>query len=239
MGWCKFERGWLDSEMFEGAPYDERSAWAWMIGEANWEDGFKGINGQRIALKRGQFTASIRFMADKFGWSTNRVLRFIQILKKWHSVETATETGQTIVTVVNYSKYQDEKAKTRNSNGDTGGDSNGDKLEELKEVEEVKNKLFVEEFEVFFSNFPRKRRGARDKAFKAYKAARSRATIGEINAGLMAYIESDEVARGYAKGCAAWLNDDRWSNDYRPPKQSAGKQDYFTQQMEAAARGAK
>lgn len=29
------------------------------------------------------------------------------------------------------------------------------------------------------------------------------------------YSKSDEVAKGFAKGCAAWLNDDRFNNFYK------------------------
>ena len=33
--------------------------------------------------------------------------------------------------------------------------------------------------------------------------------------------EAIEVAQGMAKGCAAWLNDDRWTSDYSKNPASA------------------
>lgn len=71
-----------------------------------------------------------------------------------------------------------------------------------------------EEFDEFWQSFPRQRRGSKDKAFKSYLEARKRAGEIEIYSGALSYAASDEVARGFAKGCAAWLNDDRWANDY-------------------------
>jgi len=44
--------------------------------------------------------------------------------------------------------------------------------------------------------------------------ALTRATEKEIMDGLEAYRTSSEVTRGFAKGAAAWLNDDRWTSKY-------------------------
>lgn len=70
-------------------------------------------------------------------------------------------------------------------------------------------------FGEFWSLYPRQRRGAKQNAFKAWQRAVERAPPGDIILGLRAYRESDEVRRGFAKGAAAWLNDDRWTTDYR------------------------
>lgn len=69
-------------------------------------------------------------------------------------------------------------------------------------------------FEEFWMLFPKQRAGSKAKALAAYRQALKRASHDEIMGGLKAYVESDEVARGFAKGAAAWLNDDRWTCDY-------------------------
>jgi hypothetical protein len=139
-GYVKMSRGWLDDEMFQDAPYSERDAWAWMIGEARYEEGKVSVAGRPMPIKRGQFYASIRFMAEKFQWSTNRVMRFLKRLEEWGAVKTATETGQTLVTICNYSKYQDNgntSGDTSENRGeDTGGDTPEDKQEEIQEIQE-------------------------------------------------------------------------------------------------------
>jgi uncharacterized protein YdaU (DUF1376 family) len=70
------------------------------------------------------------------------------------------------------------------------------------------------DFEDMWVQYPRQRRGSKDKAKVAYRGAVGRASHDEIYSGVMAYAASDEVERGFAKGCAAWLNDDRWTSDY-------------------------
>jgi|GEM_PF-2627512 len=86
-------------------------------------------------------------------------------------------------------------------------------------------------FEEFWVLFPTQRRGSKQKAQLAYIKAlkEKRATKEEILNGVQAYRDSDEVARGFAKGAAAWLGDDRWANDYsvtvhssEPIKQRSG-----------------
>ena len=69
-------------------------------------------------------------------------------------------------------------------------------------------------FEKFWEQYPRQRRGDKQKAFTAYKKALTKDTHENIYAGLLSYAASDEVERGYAKGCVPWLNDSRWLNDY-------------------------
>lgn len=66
----------------------------------------------------------------------------------------------------------------------------------------------------FWMLYPRQRRGSKEAAEKAWAKAITRATPDEILRGTTDYAQSDEVARGFAKGAAAWLNDDRWTSDY-------------------------
>jgi len=114
------ERGWLDSEVWGDAPYSEREAWSWMIGEANFDSHVKNISGIPVKLERGQFSASVRFMAKKFKWSTGRVQRYIKKLERWKMIKKRpeTDTGQNIITICNYCKYQNKKGKS-----DTGADT--------------------------------------------------------------------------------------------------------------------
>ena len=75
-------------------------------------------------------------------------------------------------------------------------------------------------FNTFWAKYPKQRAGAKDKARKKFVSIikAGRATVDEILQGVMAYCMSEEVADGYAKGCVAWLNDDRWLVNYKPAK---------------------
>lgn len=72
-------------------------------------------------------------------------------------------------------------------------------------------------FAEFWLLFPKQRAGSKAKAQAAYRQALKRASHDAIMGGLKAYIVSDEATKEggrFVKGCAAWLNDDRWACDY-------------------------
>ena len=74
-------------------------------------------------------------------------------------------------------------------------------------------------FERFWAEYPKQRAGAKEKAHSAFDAALKRhqeLTARSLIAKAQEYAQSDEVARGYAKGAQAWLNDDRFLQDYKP-----------------------
>lgn len=109
MSWYKVERGWLDNPFFQDSPYSERDAWQWMIGEAAFDECRISVGGKPFKLGKGQLYSSVRFMAQKFQWSTGRVARFLERLKEWGMVDTSVDTGQNLITICNYAKYQDRK----------------------------------------------------------------------------------------------------------------------------------
>lgn len=86
----------------------------------------------------------------------------------------------------------------------------------------VNNKLFTtplpfeNEFQEFWELFPRDRRGNKQKAYKAYLRVlkQKRSTVTQLLLSVSQYAKSEEVKRGFAKGCEAWLNDDRFNVNY-------------------------
>lgn len=76
--------------------------------------------------------------------------------------------------------------------------------------------MYKESFETFWSIYPKQRAGSKEKAYISFCKAikENRATEDKIIHSAELYSQSDEVKRGYAKGCAAWLNDDRFNNNY-------------------------
>ena len=73
----------------------------------------------------------------------------------------------------------------------------------------------MELFDQFWRVYPKQRAGNREKAMAAYRKAVKRGfSEADILAGAHAYAASREVAERFAKGAAAWLNDDRFTHDY-------------------------
>ena len=94
---------------------------------------------------------------------------------------------------------------------------------EKKEISKEKK-----EFEDFWAMYPKQRAGSKAKALVAYLKVlkEKRATEEHLLAKVKEYANSREVREGYAKGCAAWLNDDRFNSDYNGGTNNGIGKDY-------------
>lgn len=82
-------------------------AWLDLVQSARFEDTKQLIGNRFIEVKRGQMLVSLRFLASRWQWSTKKVNSFLDLLiqDKMITKETPKETGQTVVTICNYDKY--------------------------------------------------------------------------------------------------------------------------------------
>jgi hypothetical protein len=78
------------------------------------------------------------------------------------------------------------------------------------------NDKYMQDFEKFWALYPKQRAGSKTKAFASYCRAirEKRTTVDDLLRVCAVYAQSDEVKRGFAKGCSAWLNDDRFNVNY-------------------------
>ena len=86
-----------------------------------------------------------------------------------------------------------------------------------KTIQKSATKEQDEVFNRFWELYPRQRRGGKEEAFRAWNKALKREDITreQILETVKVYANSDEVKRGYAKGCAAWLNGSCFLNEYK------------------------
>ena len=103
--WYRMYRNWQDHPAFAKEPYTEREAFEWLIANAVWENKVINIKGKPVTLTPGQISFSIRFMAEAWQWHRNKVGRFLSKLEEWQIIGTANGTGQTVITICNYTKY--------------------------------------------------------------------------------------------------------------------------------------
>jgi hypothetical protein len=110
-GYYLCNRGALSHRRFKprGA-FTNFEAWHWLIGSAAFAPrDIPVMVGQRrelIGLQEGQLSFSIRFLGRAWRWSLNRVRRFLDELESDGSIHTETVSGQTVVTLCNWLKYQ-------------------------------------------------------------------------------------------------------------------------------------
>lgn len=81
-------------------------------------------------------------------------------------------------------------------------------------------------FNEFWDIYPKQRAGNKQKAYQAFLRAikEKRSTADNIVISATQYARSEEVRRGYAKGAAAWLNDDRFNSFYEQKKETIDEQ---------------
>ena len=103
--------------------YSRFEAWLDLIQSARFEDTKQLIGNRFIEVKRRQMLASLRFLAGRWQWSTKKVNSFLDLLiqDKMIIKETPKETGQTVITICNYDKYnsqiiQEETEKKQQGN---------------------------------------------------------------------------------------------------------------------------
>lgn len=82
-------------------------AWLDIVQSARFEDTKQLIGNRFIEVKRGQMLVSLRFLSGRWQWSTKKVNSFLDLLMQDKMIikETPKETGQTVITICNYDKY--------------------------------------------------------------------------------------------------------------------------------------
>lgn len=139
-GWYLMHRGWQDSLIFEGDEFSRRDAWVWLIEQAAFKSKSVRVGSAYVDIQRGQLTASIRFMAQAWGWHRNRVSRFIDQLRHEGMIETGSGTeggtGQLVITICKYDDFQtspEEGGTVRGAESGTGAGQNIKKENKIKE----------------------------------------------------------------------------------------------------------
>lgn len=133
-----FDRGIWEHECFADEPFTEREAWAWLCSEASWKPRSRRIGRVEVSLERGQLAASLRFIADRWGWNKDRVDRFLDRLRNRDMITTVAATGITVITVCNYDVYQKVSlpyATVAATENETETRQKRDKRENIKTIE--------------------------------------------------------------------------------------------------------
>ena len=192
MSFYKMHRGWMENPALVGAreQYCRRAAWAWMIEQAVWKPRALNISGKTIHLERGQFSFSLRYLAAAWGWSVASVRRFIERLETDTMIGTSTGTGQLVITICNYDKYQSDA----DASGTDGGTPSGtEPAQERHKEEEGKNiniDIGQNRFDEWWSFVPKK--VSKGQAEKAFKAALKKTNFQTLLDGIQAYAQSVE-----------------------------------------------
>lgn len=137
-GVIAIDRGVFDHDCFADEPFTEREAWMWLIAEAAWKARTRRIGRVVVNLARGQLAASLRFMAERWGWNKDKVDRFLARLKNRDMIATDSATGISVITICNYNNYQKVSlpdATSAATQTETEVRQQRDKRESIKNIE--------------------------------------------------------------------------------------------------------
>ena len=107
-GFIRLSRTFFDNEIWQAArAYNESEAWLDLIQSARFEasETCSRIGCYDVVYNRGQYSASIRFLSKKWNRSEYWVRSFLARLKKRKMITTDDKQGITIITLVNFDKY--------------------------------------------------------------------------------------------------------------------------------------
>lgn len=129
----------------EDRPKSKFEAWIDLIRSARFEDGEASalIGGRIVKWNRGEYPASLRFLAERWKWSKNKVDDFIKLLENDGMItrRTAKGTSQNIITLCNYDSYNVNgkiKGQQKGQAGDSEGTAEGQAGDKLKKVNKEK-----------------------------------------------------------------------------------------------------
>ncbi len=109
MGWIRIDRKIQSNWTWSDKPYAYGQAWIDLLLLAAYEDTKTVVNGTVVEVKRGQFFTSTRFLAERWGWSNGKVLRFFRNAERNAMLHTDSTINGTLVTIENYGLYQGER----------------------------------------------------------------------------------------------------------------------------------
>lgn len=147
-GYVLLHRKLFDNKIWLLEKFTKAQAWIDLFANANHADGSFWVRGIEIQIKRGQIGWSQIKMAQRWGWSREKVRRFLFWLESEGNIVIETrhqnDKLKSIITIINYNSYQsreNKKVLNETSNETTNKTSNEttDEAGTKNDKEELKN----------------------------------------------------------------------------------------------------
>ena len=106
-GWIKLHRKITNNWIWEDP--EKLRAWLDILLMVNHESRQIPYNGHIVTIKAGQKLTSLAKLSERWGWSRNRVDRFLRLLDEAEMVTANRTPNGTLLTVVNWAFFQDAR----------------------------------------------------------------------------------------------------------------------------------
>lgn len=227
-GWIKLARKMQGHWLWQDKPFSKGQAWVDLLFMANHQDKKIMFNGVCTSVKRGSKITSIRKLSEAWGWSKDKIRRFLDTLEADGMLTQKRDTNRTVLTIVNYGVYQSASVANGTATGHEQ-DVNGTETGTNKNVRTKERKNIppisptgdcARRFEIFWSAYPRKVTRARaEKAFVILEPD------DELLSRMLAELEKQKQFPGwreeggrYIPYPATWLKERRWEEPAAPEK---------------------
>lgn len=121
--WVKIQRSIIDNWVYKQKPFDKCHAWLDLILLAEYKTEKKMWRGSLTEFKRGDVCLSIEKLAERWGWSRNKVRHFLAQLEGDEMVHLNAHQRRTTITLVNYGLYQNKGTSDGTPKGTSKGTS--------------------------------------------------------------------------------------------------------------------
>lgn len=124
-GWIKLQRSIADNWIYNAKPFDKCHAWIDLLLLAEHKTHKKMWRGNITEFRRGDVCLSIEKLGIRWGWSRKKVRHFLEQLEGDGMVHLKAHRNRTVITLVNYSVYQDKGTSKGTSEGTSKDTSDG------------------------------------------------------------------------------------------------------------------
>lgn len=124
-GWIKLSRNIQDNFLWDEVPFTKAQAWIDLLLSASHKDQVVSVNGKPKTIKKGQVWTSQMRLEKRWGWSKNKVRRFLALLTEQQMIHIDGTTNGTTLTIEKWAKYQGGGTTNGTSNGTINGTPDG------------------------------------------------------------------------------------------------------------------
>jgi len=203
-----------------------------MILDANWKDTTTIFNKQPTTIKRGQFIFGRKAYAAKLKTTERKIRTAVETLKNVQLIDQQTTNKYSIITICNYSKYQDKELEgdqQTTSKPTSQRPANDQQVTTSKELKKVRNKIYTPDFEEFWKEYPKKE--GKLEACKKYKEALKITTKEKILDSVKLYAKHVKGKDPqYTAQPATWLNKGRWDDQLSSERGGPSDQEVLSKQ---------
>lgn len=125
VGWVKLHRSITEHWIWTEERHSKQSAWLDLIMMANHEDRKIAIGNKIVVIKKGQMWTSYEKLKARWKWSDDRFRGFIRALVSDKMITVQPTNSGTLITVLNYWKYQGSSGQGEEEPGSEPGSGSG------------------------------------------------------------------------------------------------------------------